>query len=118
MSAVHISGTFKKDERSENGLEAIAEELVKDELSQRLIVGIVVPHAFKKIAGEAMTPTVRIIAVEVVDGNDAGTVRDLINSYRAKRHQTAVQDSLPFVGDYPAETDDSEDPDDDHTGNG
>lgn len=118
MGAVNISGTFKKDERSENGLESISAELVKDELSQRLIVGIVTPHAFKKVAGEEMIPTVRIIAVEVVNGEDAVIVRDLINTYRANRHQHAVQDSLPFVGDYPPDVDESDDDPDANTGNG
>jgi hypothetical protein len=88
-------GTFAKDNRPDNGLEHIAEELVKDELSPRLVVGIVVPHAYgTRKVGEPIMPVVRFAAIEVVDGSDALTVRELIDKYRGARHQGPADESL------------------------
>lgn len=104
MTAVNISGTFAKDDRPDNGLEAIAAQLAADELSPRLVVGIVVPHAFKKKVGEPLIPVVRFAAIEAVGEADGVIVRELIDKYRAARRQGAVQESL-FVGDYPVVND-------------
>lgn len=112
MSAVNISGTFKKDSRPDNGLEVIAADLVKDSLTQRLVVGIVVPHAYKGKAGEELIPTVRFAAIEVVAGDDAVTVRNLIDKVRQARHQRPVEDPLPF-DDSNADTEDEDEEDED-----
>lgn len=94
MSAVNISGTFKRDSRPDNGLEVIADELVKDPMTTRLVVGVIVPHAYKGKAGEELSPTVRFTAIEVAGGEDAVVLRDMLDRLRAARHQQPIQDTL------------------------
>jgi hypothetical protein len=94
MTAVNISGTFAKDDRPNNGLEHIADELTKDEFTPRSIVGIVVPHRYTKEVGEALTPVVRFIAIEAVDDDDAALIRGLINKYRQARAGSPLDETL------------------------
>jgi len=94
MTAVNISGTFKKDARPHNGLEHIAEQLIKDELSPVVVVGVVVPHAFKKAAGEELTPTVRIVAIEPLEGDAVTAAKELLDAAREARGQGPGMDSL------------------------
>jgi len=92
---VNISGTFSKDDRPNNGLETIAAELIKDELSPRVVVAIIVPHSYSKSVGGPLVPTVRFAAIEVVpDGPDAITVRDMLDRIRGRRDQAPVMRSL------------------------
>lgn len=102
MTAVRISGTFKKDERPGNGLEAIAATLVKDELSRHVVVGIVELHKVTKEPGEAPVPTVKFTAIEPLSDDQADEARLLLNSARRKRGESEIPGTL-FDGDEPRE---------------
>src|SRR6266436_6727263 len=94
MSAVHIMGTFAKDKRPNNGLEHIADKLVKDELSPVVCVCVVVPYRYTKLAGEELSPVVQVLAIEPVDGEDALRVRELLDKQRAARDQRPASETL------------------------
>jgi hypothetical protein len=99
MPAVGISGTFPKDERPNNGLEAIYDDLLKDELTSRVIVGVVVPHAYApRKVGEPDIPVVRFVYIEVVDGDNADVVREMIDAVRLRRNVGPAQPTLPLDG--------------------
>lgn len=93
-NAVNISGTFKKDTRPSNGLEAIAEELIKDELRRHVVVGVVELHMVKKAPGEAPIPTVRFVAIEPLDGDAEDQGRQMLNQARNSRGLSLVPESL------------------------
>lgn len=109
-SAVNISGTFKKDSRPSNGLEAIADALVKDELARHVVVGIVELHKVTKEPGEAARPTVRFVAIEPIEGDAEDLVRDLLNKARTARGLNVVPEGL---FDMPADVREAQPGDDD-----
>lgn len=92
--AVNISGTFKKDTRPDNGLEAIAEQLVKDELAHHVVIGIVELHKVVKEPGEAPRPTVRFVAIEPLEGDAADQGRQMLNQARTGRGRQVVPEDL------------------------
>lgn len=94
MSAVNISGTFKKDNRPDNGLESISLRLVKDELKRHVVVGIVELHKVVKEPGEAPIPTVHFVAIEPLDDDQADTARLLLNIARTNRGMGDIAVSL------------------------
>ncbi len=104
MTAVHIMGTFAKDDRPNNGLEAIADLLIKDELTPVWVVGVVVPHAYTKKAGEELSPTVRLAAVEALFGDRAAEARALLDEQRRERKAGNFEGSL-FDAEADAEVD-------------
>lgn len=94
-NAVNISGTFKKDTRPNNGLEAIAEELVRDELTRHVIVGLIELHRVVKDPGEAPRPTVRFVAIEPLREEDAAEQgRQMLNQARNARGLSLVPEDL------------------------
>jgi hypothetical protein len=94
MTAVNISGTFKKDSRTDNGLEAISDALVKDELARHVVVGIIELHKFTKEPGEAPRPVVHFVAIEPIDGQDGVILLDILNKARKTRHLGLVGETL------------------------
>ncbi|AGL19522.1 hypothetical protein [Actinoplanes sp. N902-109] len=95
MTAVTISGTFGKNERPSNGLETIAEDLIKDQLAQHVVVGIVqFSGATLPGPGEQLVPRVKFIAIEPLDGNAADTVRSLLDVARKDRGLGRVEETL------------------------
>lgn len=109
-SAVNISGTFKKDSRPSNGLESIADALIKDELARHVVVGIVELHHVDKDPGEAPRPTVRFVAIEPVTDDAEEQVRQILNQARNARGLNIVPESL---FDMPADVTEPEGADDD-----
>jgi len=94
---VQISGTFKKDERIFNGLEAIAKELIEHPLTRHLVVGVIETSGINKTAASnwAETATVRFPAIEVVTGDAAITVRGILEAAYAERTgRSAPPDTL------------------------
>ena len=94
MSAVNISGTFKKDRRPDNGLEAIANDLVKNEFARYTVVGIVELHKVVKEPGEEPRPTVHFVALEVLDGDAADVAQTYLNDARRDRDQGPLSGTL------------------------
>lgn len=93
-NAVNISGTFKKDTRPSNGLESIAEDLVRDELARHVVIGIVELHKVTKEPGEAPRPTVHFVAIEPLRGDAEDQGRQMLNQARNARGLTIVPEGL------------------------
>lgn len=96
---VNISGTFSKDTREYNGLSRVHDQLVKDGLTRRVVVGVIETKFTKRdiAAGGVETPTVRFIAIEALDGQAAEAARDLLDAqYRERtgRQGSAVDADL------------------------
>lgn len=95
--AVQVQATFKKDEREYNGLEGAREDFIAQPLERRTIVATVeVTTITKDIRdGGTETPTVRLVNVEVLAGEDALTARKLLDAaYHERTGQTAPPPSL------------------------
>jgi hypothetical protein len=113
MTAVNIKGTFTRDERTDNGLESISENLVKDELARHVVVGVVELHKVTKRPGEPPVPTIRFVAVEPLDGDAQEQGRQMLDQARKLRGLGHVADTLPFddgPDDGPVEGHDDEGP--------
>jgi hypothetical protein len=103
--AVNVSATFKKDEREYNGLEGIRDDLIGKPLERRTIVATIEVTAITTNVrdGGVQTPTVRLVSVEALSGDDALTARKLLDAaYHERTGQTAPPPSL---------FDDGQDPD-------
>lgn len=87
MTAVNIAGTFKKDERENNGLEEIAKDLIENPLTQHVVVAIVETRRIvHNVAdGGTRTPTVRFTQIEPLDGSDAEQARAMLDAAYRRR---------------------------------
>jgi len=94
MTAVKIKGTFSKNERDSNGLEDISHDLVKNEFTRYLVVGMVEQHKVTKEPGEAPIPTARFVAIEVARGDDEETARRILDTARKARGLGNIADTL------------------------
>jgi len=95
--AVHVSATFKKDEREQNGLERIREALINDPLTRHTIIATIeTTQIITDVRdGGVKTPRVRLVNVEAVDGEDAVIATKLLNErYAARTGQTAPPPTL------------------------
>lgn len=99
MTAVNISGTFRKDERPYNGLEKIADALTnKGKLHESyVVVGIVTPKFVKTNAEDGTdTPTVRFDRIEPLEGEAADAARALLDAAYQERTGRDPQMALDF----------------------
>jgi len=94
MTAVKLKGTWSKNERDSNGLEAISGDLVKNEFSRYYVVGVVEQHKVTKEPGEAPIPTARFVAIEVAKDDDEDIARDMLDRARKGRGLGQVPDDL------------------------
>lgn len=94
MTAVKLKGTWSKNERDSNGLEAISSDLVKNEFSRYLVVGMVEQHKVTKEPGEAPIPTARFVAIEVGQGDDEELLKQILDRARKARGLGQVPDDL------------------------
>lgn len=87
MTAVNVSATFKKDERENNGLESIAKDLIENPMTRHVVVAVIETASVRTdyAAGGTITPTVRLVQVEPVDGADADQVRAVLDAAFRKR---------------------------------
>lgn len=95
--AVHVSATFKKDERESNGLEAIREELINTPLVRHVIVATIeTTQIITDVRdGGVKTPRVRLVNVEALDGDQAVIGRKLLDErYASRTGQTAPPPTL------------------------
>lgn len=113
--AVNVSAQFTKDERENDGLRAIEEVLVKDPLRRHVVVAVIetsaVTTSYRK--GGVVTPTVRLVNVEVMDGDRAVAARELLDTVYRQRtgRDENPQSSLfergddPTAGPWPGDSD-------------
>lgn len=80
-----MAGKLPKD-RDQNGLEELYTDLVRDPRRSRVaIVVLDTAKITKDIANYETVPTVRIVAIEPVDGDDAGTLRAMLQRAHGER---------------------------------
>lgn len=98
MTAVKLQGTFKKDERPFNGLEEIADKLVKEAKTPKtyLVVAEVRSVGYEYHADDGTkTPKVKFEQIEVVlDDADAKIVKELLTRIYAARTGNEPQATL------------------------
>lgn len=97
MTAVKLQGTFKKDQREFNGLEAIADELIAHPHKRYVIVALVecVGYDVDFADGGTKTPKVRLVAVEAMEGDHAATAQKYLDeSYNGRTGKTAPPPTL------------------------
>jgi hypothetical protein len=95
--AVNVSATFRKDEREYNGLEAVREDLINRPLERVTIVATIETTAITTNVrdGGTQTPTVRLVNVEAMHGDDALTSRKLLDKvFHERTGKTAPPPSL------------------------
>lgn len=120
--AVGISAAFKKDDREYNGLTVLEKQLVEDVLAghpgRHVIVAVVEAHKLgMDVADQTWTPTVRLVNVEVLEGKEAATARDMLDQAFRKRtgrqedpqrtlfETDTVEGQDPTAGPWPGDAD-------------
>lgn len=100
---IKISGTFKKDQREYNGLEAIAKTLAEYPLDRVYVVGVIETKKITKNVDDGGTEdvTIRFVQIEAL-GDDAGrTVKELLQTAFKERvgRDEGPQEPLPIGED-------------------
>ena len=95
MTAVTISGTFSKDERPNNGLEEIAQDLITNQLGRHVVVGIV-QFAGASMSGpnEPLVPRVKFLAIEPLSADAADQGRQILDQARKLRGLGLIAETL------------------------
>lgn len=96
---VNIAGTFKKDERELNGLEAIAEDLIGNPLERRVVAALVeTKRVVEDFAdGGSKRVVTSIVHIEPLTGDAATDARKYLDeAYRARtgRDESAPTDTI------------------------
>lgn len=95
---VNLKATFKKDQKEYNGLdeEQTRKGLIEEPLARRYVVAMIeTSKVVKDIeAGGTLVPTVRIISIEVLDGDDAIVAKEMLDKKFKVRTGRDVQPSL------------------------
>lgn len=96
MTAVTIRPTFSKDTRPSNGLEEIADELLKDQFGTHYVVGIV-QFAGGSVPGpgEHLVPAVKFLGIEPLSGDAADQARQILDQARKARGLGRMEDAIP-----------------------
>lgn len=101
---VRISGTFKKDVREYNGLEHIIKQLIDSPLDRHVcVLKVETKKIVRDIAdGGTEEPTVQVVHIEPLEGDDAEAAAKLLDAaYRKRTNRAeAPPDTIPF-GDAP-----------------
>jgi hypothetical protein len=93
--SVAIAAQWKKDEREYNGLDCIANELMEDpHRRRRACITYETVRITEDVADGTRQPTVRILAIEPVDNEDAETVGHIMDRRFTERTGRGMQDSL------------------------
>ena len=103
---VNIKGTFKKDDRPNDGLEQIRQELIASPYERRVVVGVVRVHRIVTTTEDGITvPTVKFDNIEALEGDAAKEAWELVAEAYENRTGNPIRGSL-FDKDMP----DDEDP--------
>lgn len=105
MTVVNISGTFAKDQRPNNGLDAIADKLKGDHFLRLPVVGIIEFHAYHDVVGRPESITVKFAALEPLFGDADDQARQMLDQARKQRGLGQVELTL-FDADAPGESPD------------
>jgi hypothetical protein len=85
MSTIKMAGRLPKD-HDQNGLEDLYTDLVREPRKARVAVVLIdTAKITKDIANYDTVPTVRILAIEAVAGDDAGKLRAMLQRAHAER---------------------------------
>jgi hypothetical protein len=96
MTAVTIRPTFSKDARPSNGLEEIADDLLKDQFGTHYVVGIV-QFAGGSLPGpgEHLVPAVKFLGIEPLSGDAAEQAQQILDQARKARGLGRMEDAIP-----------------------
>ena len=110
--AVQIKGTFKKDDKPNNGLESIVDLLTGRPHERRIVVGIVRPvRTVIDHADGSRTPTVNFENLEVpVDDEDAKKLWEVLAAAYERRTGNPMPPMSLFDGPGSTDTLEGEDP--------
>jgi hypothetical protein len=96
MTTVTLRGTFSKDERPSNGLEAIADDLLKDQFATHYVVGIVqFAGSNRPGPGEHEVPAVKFLGIEPLTADAAEQAKQILDQARKERGLGRMEDSIP-----------------------
>lgn len=91
---VNIKGTFAKDKRPDNGLDAIADQINASRLQRVAAVCILTYHAHHEAVGRPESITVSLEAIEPVSGDADEQVRQILDQARKARGLGQVELTL------------------------
>jgi hypothetical protein len=95
MTAVTIRPTFSKDTRPSNGLEEIAEKLLSDNHAVHYVVGVVTFAGGSVDEDGAITPAVKFLGLEPLEGPGADDAKRILDNARKTRGLGRMDDSIP-----------------------
>jgi hypothetical protein len=95
MTAVTIRPTFSKDTRPSNGLEEIAENLLSDNHAVHYVVGVVTFAGGSVDEDGAITPAVKFLGLEPLEGAGADDAKRILDNARKTRGLGRMDDSIP-----------------------
>jgi hypothetical protein len=107
---VNIQAKFKKDNAHFDGLAAISEDIVKDPMAPRVIVGVLVCTRINHDVQDGTdTPTLKLTAVEVGTDKDALVITSMLERLYAQRTGRTDHQPTLFEPDDPAAPDEAGD---------
>lgn len=95
MTAVTIRPTFSKDTRPSNGLEDIADKLLADNHAVHYVVGVVTFAGGSVDEDGAITPAVKFLGLEPLDGAGADDAKRILDTARKGRGLGRMEDAIP-----------------------
>lgn len=96
MTTVTLRGTFSKDERPSNGLEQIADDLLKDQFGTHYVVGVVqFAGSNRPGPGEHEVPAVKFLGIEPLVGEAAESAKKILDDARKTRGLGRMEESIP-----------------------
>lgn len=85
MTTIKLGGKLPKDD-DRNGLYALYREFVRDPMRSHVLIAIVdTAKIIRDIENYDTVPQLRILAVEPIGGDDAGTLRAILQRHHADR---------------------------------
>lgn len=107
---VNLKATFKKDQREYNGLDddVVRKGLIEEPLARRYVVAMIETSKVTKDieGGGTVSPTVRVISIEVTEGDDAVVVKEILDKLFKVRTGRNVEPTL-FDRDDPQANEDA-----------
>ena len=97
MTTIKLGGKLPKDD-DRNGLHSLYRDFVRDPSRSHVLIAIVdTAKIVNDIENYDTIPQLRILAIEPIDGDDAGTLRAML-----QRHHADRTGNLELPGDWEA----------------